>query len=251
MKTMKYLLSAASCLSLALPLYGDVLELKNGTILNGKYQGGTSETVRFDGGSGTQVVATSEIIALTFTSKGNAAAATPAAAPAAAPAPAAAAAPAPAPAAQSQTLPAGTTLLVRTIDSVSSKNKAGTPFTARLEYDLGGNVKAGTMIYGKVQSSTQAGRAVGRSTLDLRLTQMVVGGKPVPILSSGYQEAGQASINKAAKGAAAGAAIGAIAGDAGKGAAIGAVGGAAIKGQTVTVPPGTLLEFTLLQPVTL
>ena len=248
MKTRTSLLIAVACLGFNAATVADVLELKNGTILNGKYQGGTAETVRFDSGSGTQVVGTSEIIALTFTSKGNAAAAAPAVASAA---PTAAAAPKPAPAAQSVNLPAGTTLLVRTVDSVSSKNKAGTPFTARLEYDLAGGLKAGTAILGKVQSSTQARRATGQSTLDLRLTQITVNGKQVPITTSGYQQAGQASIKKAAKGAAAGAAIGAIAGDAGKGAAIGAVSGAVIRGQTITVPPGTLLEFTLQQPVTL
>jgi YD repeat-containing protein len=148
-------------------------------------------------------------------------------------------------------LPAGTTLVVRTIDAVSSKNQAGTPFTTRLEYDLAGGLKAGTTITGKVQSSTQAGRVRGQSTLDLRLTQITVNGKQVPIVTSGYQQAGQKSIKKAAKGAAAGAAIGAIADDAGKGAAIGAVAGGAVKGQTVTVPPGTLLQFTLQQAVTL
>jgi hypothetical protein len=45
-------------------------------------------------------------------------------------------------------------------------------------------------------------------------------------------------------------AIGAIAGNAGKGAAIGATAGAMTKGQTITIPPGTLLEFNLMQPVT-
>jgi hypothetical protein len=144
--------------------------------------------------------------------------------------------------------------LVRMMDSVSSRNAPGANFTTRLEYDLVVNgvvaVKGGTIIYGKVQSSSQAGRAVGRSTLDIRLAQMVVGGSPVPIATSGYQQAGQASIAKAAKGAAAGAAIGAIAGDAGKGAAIGATAGALTRGQTLTIPPGALLEFTLAQPVT-
>jgi YD repeat-containing protein len=241
---------AIGCLGFKVATVADVLELKNGTILNGKYQGGTADTVRFDSGSGTQVVTTSEIIALTFTSQKAATAAPGAAATSVASAPVAAA-PAPAPAPQAINLPAGTTLVVRTVDAVSSKNQAGTPFTTRLEYDLAGSLKAGTTIQGKVQSSTQAGRARGKSTLDLRLTQIVVNGKQVPIVTSGYQQAGQASIKKAAKGAAAGAAIGAIADDAGKGAAIGAVAGAAVKGQTITVPPGTLIEFTLQQPVTL
>jgi hypothetical protein len=152
------------------------------------------------------------------------------------------------------TLPYGTTLLVRMMDSVSSRNGPGANFTTRLEYNLVANdvvvAPAGTIIYGKVRSATQAGRAVGRSTLDIRLAQMIIGGSPVPIATSGYAEAGQASIAKAAKGAAFGATVGAIAGDAGKGAAIGATASLLKRGQTLTIPPGTLLEFTLTQPVT-
>ena len=153
------------------------------------------------------------------------------------------------------TLPAGTTLMVRMMDSVSSQNKAGTAFTAKLEQDLAGPngvaVKGGSVVYGRIQSSTQAGRAMGQSTLDLRLTQLVVNGQTVPIVTSGYQDAGKRSGAKVAKGAAAGAAIGALAGGAAAGAAIGAVAGGVIRGQSITVPPGTLLEFTLTQPVTI
>jgi hypothetical protein len=229
-----------------------VLELKNGTILNGKYVGGTAGTVRFDTGAGTQVIETSQITALTFTTPATAGA------PATAtPPPVAATLPATAPVVQPQsvTLPAGTTLLVRTLDSVSSRDRPGATFSTRLEYDLpAGNavgVKGGSLIYGKVQGATQAGRAVGQSTLDLRLTQIVINNQPVPLMTGGYQVAGKRSIEKAAKGAAAGAAIGAIAGNAGKGAAIGATAGALTRGQTLTITPGTLLEFTLMQPVTL
>lgn len=236
----------------------DVLELKNGTILNGKYTGGTGTTVRFEALGNLQVIATSDIVALTFTSSGSTAAAPAAAAPApavsaAAPAPVATAA-----AAKQVTLPAGTLLLVRMKDPISSKNPAGTPFTTKLEYDLviGGTkaVPAGTVIYGKVLSSTQARRAVGHSSLDLRLTQISSGGSPVPIVSSGFKEAGENSIKQAARGAAAGAAIGAIAdgGDgAATGAAIGATVGALRRGEAITIPPGTLIEFTLTQPCTL
>jgi len=242
MNRLKSLMLAAGFLGCAQWVEADVLELKNGTTLNGKYVGGTAGTVRFETSVGVQVIETAQAVALTFT------------------APAAAApSPAPAPAAQpaAATLPAGTMLLVRMVDSVSSKNDAGATFTTKLEYDLPvGNsvIKGGTLIYGKVQSATQARRATGQSTLDLRLTQMVVNGKPVPVASSGYKAAGDASIKKAARGAAAGAAIGAIAdgGDgAGKGAAIGATAGALRRGETVTIGPGTLLEFSLTQPVTI
>jgi hypothetical protein len=234
MKTKTHLCLAIALVGLGLSARADILELKNGNVLNGKYVGGTAGTVRFETSAGQQVIETPQIIALTFTT----------------PAPA----PAPVAAPSSVTLPYGTMLLVRMMDSVSSKNGAGANFTTKLEYNLVADgvvvAPAGTIIYGKVQSSTQARRAFGKSTLDIRLAQMVVGGSPVPIATSGFQQAGEASIKKAAKGAAAGAAIGAIAGDAGKGAAIGATASLLKKGQTITIPPGTLLEFTLTQPVT-
>ena len=60
------------CLTLALlasglPVRADILELKNGNVLNGKYVGGTAGTVRFETSAGTQVVETAKITALTFT----------------------------------------------------------------------------------------------------------------------------------------------------------------------------------------
>lgn len=247
MKTKEFLNVTIALLGLGLSAQADILELKSGSVLNGKYVGGTAGTVRFETSAGMQVVETAQIIALTFTTPA-ATAVTPVAVPAVP-------APTPVPAPASVTLPAGTMLLVRMADSVSSRNAPGANFTTKLEYDLVVGttvaVKAGTVIYGKVQSSTQARRAFGRSTLDIRLAQMVPAGSPIPISTSGFAEAGSASIAKAAKGAAAGAAVGAIAGDAGKGAAIGATASLLRKGETVTIPPGTLLEFTLTQPVTL
>ena len=237
---------AALAMLAVLYTQADILELKNGNVLNGNYAGGTPGTVRFETGAGLQVVEISQLIALTFIT------------PAGSIAPPAFAAPPPGAAPTMVTLPYGTTLLVRMMDSVSSKNKAGASFTIKLEYDLVVNgvraIPAGTVIYGKVQSSTQARRAFGKSTLDIRLAQMVPNGSPIPISTSGYQQAGEASIKKAMRGAAAGAAIGAIVdggSGAGKGAAIGATASLLKKGQTVTIPPGTLLEFTLTQPVTI
>jgi len=238
---------------LATPVKADILELKNGTLLKGTYAGGTAGTVRFETGAGLQVIERSQIIAITFTAQ------SPAPAPAAsAPVAAPVAAPAPAAAPQKVTLQAGTMLLVRMKDSISSKNRPGTPFTTKLEYDLVVNgtkvIPAGTVIYGKVLSSTQARRAFGQSTLDLRLTSIALGGTPVPIYSSGYKQAGEKAIKDAARGAAAGAAIGAIVdgGDgAGKGAAIGATVGALKRGESITIPPGTLIQFNLTQPCTI
>jgi hypothetical protein len=224
-------------------IQADTLELKNGKTLNGKYVGGTAGTIRFETPEGVQVIETGQALALTFTGGG------------AASAPAAAAA-APAPAASAVTVPAGTPLLVRLVDPVSSKDPQGKRFTTTLETDLAVNgvvvAKAGTKIYGRIQSAQQARRYTGQSKIDLRLTEVAVGPNLVPIMTSGYTDAGARSVGKAAKGAAAGAAIGAIADGgegAGKGAAIGATASGLKKGETVSVRPGTVLEFKLQQPV--
>jgi hypothetical protein len=243
MKTLLTAVMIAAFMAISQNTRADVLQLKNGSTLVGKYAGGNAASVRFETSLGAQEVETAQIASLTFGNSPTAQPAAPATAPTGA-APGSAA-----------TIPAGTILTVRTSDPISSKDKAGTKFGAKLDADLTvGNVvvaKAGTVVYGAVQASTQAGRARGQSTLDLRLTQLAVNGKQVPLTTSGYQDAGKRSGAKAAKGAAAGAAIGAVAGDAGKGAAIGAASGAAVKGETISVAPGTLLDFTLTQPVTI
>jgi hypothetical protein len=221
----------------------DVAKLKNGDTLNGAYRGGTATTVSFEVYGNVMQLPTSDVVSVAF--------AAPAAAPAPVPPP-----PPPAPVAGPVTLPAGTLLLVRMIDTVSSKSSAGANFTTKLEYDLVIDgvraVKAGTIIYGKVQSATQARRAIGKSTLDIRLAQIVINGSPVPIVSSGYAEAGDASIKKVAKAAAVGAVIGNNTGDGdgGEGALIGAGVSMLKPGQTLTIAPGTLIEFTLSQGVT-
>lgn len=230
----------------------DTLELKSGQVLNGKYVGGTTATLRFETSAGVQTIETSKVLALTFSGAGSttptAATPLPATAPAAAPVAAAPAA---------VTLHAGTALLVRTVDPVTSKDPQGKRFTTTLETDLVVNgmmvAKAGTKVYGRVQGAKQAGRYAGQSALELGLSEMAIGPSLVPIVTGGYTEAGDKSIGKTAKGAAAGAAIGAIAdgGDgAGKGAAIGALASGLKKGQGVAIHPGTLLEFKLQQPAT-
>ena len=162
------------------------------------------------------------------------------------------------------TVPAGTSLLVRMIDTVdSSKNAVGSRFSASLEtkLEVDGVVvaPAGTKVYGRLAQSKEAGRMAGKSELRLELTEIVLNGTAYPVLSSDYQVSGKSSSGRSAKrilgGAGLGAAIGAIAGNAGMGAAIGAVAGttAAVvqKGQTVNVPSETLLEFRLQQPASL
>jgi hypothetical protein len=172
--------------------------------------------------------------------------------------------PAPMPQQKMITVPAGTTILVRMLDTVdSSKNPPGSRFTATLETNLVVNGKVivpkGNTVYGRLAESKQAGRATGSSELQLELTDIVVHGTAYPLLTSDYQVKGSSSGKRSAKrvlgGAGLGAIIGGIAGNAGMGAAIGAtagvVGSVAQKGKAVNVPSETLLEFRLQQPASL
>jgi hypothetical protein len=151
--------------------------------------------------------------------------------------------------------------MVDTVDS--SKNAIGSRFTASLETNLevGGTVvaPAGTRVYGRLAQAKEAGRMVGKSELQLELTEIVVNGTAYPIFSSDYSVSGKSSEGRTARrvlgGAGLGAIIGGIAGSAGMGAAIGAAAGttAAIvqKGEKVSIPSETLLEFRLQQPASL
>lgn len=235
----------------AVPSGADVLELKDGQVLTGRYAGGTAGTIRFETGGNIRVVEASQALALTFT--GAAAAdqgsvATPAAAVPAV---------APAATAGSVAIPAGTVLMIRMIDGVSSKSQPGKRFAAVLETDLVVNgtlvAKARTKVYGRVEKAKQAGRFAGKSELDLRLCELTVGGVLIPVVTGPFAQGGSGSMGKTVKGALLGTAIGAIAdgsSGAGKGAAIGALASGLKPGQPIVVSPGTLLEFEIQQPVT-
>lgn len=175
-----------------------------------------------------------------------------------------------APAAQDKrrvSVPAGTRLLIRTIDPIdSAKQKTGYRFTASLETNLqvGGTVVAprGSTVYGRLAQASSAGRMAGSSELTLELTDLVINGTAYPLLTSTYEIKGKGEGGNTAKkvigGAGLGALIGGLAGG-GKGAAIGvaagAAGGTAVaaskKGEQLQIPSESLLEFRLAQPVTL
>lgn len=156
------------------------------------------------------------------------------------------------------TVPAGTILIVRTQDTISSSDNPGRKFAAKLDTNLVVNRKvvapAGSKVYGRVNSSQSAGRAFGRSTLSISLTDISINGRFVRISTSSSMHSGTPSGGKTVRGAGAGALIGA-AFDGGSGAAKGAAIGAGVSllrpGQAVVVPSGTLLDFKLASPVSL
>src|SRR6266581_1345512 len=112
------------------------------------------------------------------------------------------------------TVQAGTSILIRMVDSVdSSKNPVGYRFTATLETNLaaGGVVAApaGTTVHGRLSQSKEAGRVGGSSELQLELTDIVIGGTAYPVLSTNYEVKGSSSGKKTAKRVLGGAGLGA------------------------------------------
>jgi hypothetical protein len=156
------------------------------------------------------------------------------------------------------TVPAGTRIMVETIDVLdSSRQKAGHRFRAKLAGDLvaDGKVVApgGSILYGILAEAKKSRRAIGRAELVLTFTDITINGQLVPIQTSAIQAVTDATAKKSASQVGRAAAIGGLA-DGKSGARTGAkVGaGAAILtgGSQVKIPPNTLLEFNLAQPLT-
>jgi hypothetical protein len=261
--------------------WADSLELRNGSLIKGRYLGGSDSEIRFQVGSSVQRFAVVDVQTLRFDSDTAASAAPPPAPPqrsddppALAPRPAADDAPPPPPtnnataaSAGTVNLPSGTRLTVRTIDAVDSdRNQVGDRFKASLEQAIVVDgttlVPKGADVYGRLSQATEAGHIQGRSQLKLELTGIVVRGQTYPLVTGEYSVAGSSrgasSARRIGGATAAGTIIGAIAGG-GRGAAIGAGVGAGAgtavqvvtRGEQVHVPSETLLEFTLQQDVRL
>jgi hypothetical protein len=184
-------------------------------------------------------------------------------APAAPPAPAA---PAPPPPPQKVTIPAGTTLAVRLVDTIDSeKSQPGETFHATLNSPLAVEgdiaIPAGYDVEGHIVDVKSAGKFAGQSLVVLQLDRVSVGGKSYAISTDQYKRQGSSrgknTAEKVGAGAVIGAIIGGIAGG-GKGAGIGAAAGgglgggvqAATKGQQIKLASETVLNFTLQNPLT-
>ena len=125
------------------------------------------------------------------------------------------------------TIPAGTTLNVSTASSISSQDPVGRTFAAKLDQDVAvkGTVllKAGTKAFGKIKSS----RANPRKSepLTLELTSISVNGRNVPVKTNSFQPGSSPRTGRQAF-------YGHTAG-------------------TLTVTPGTKMQFQLAAPLNL
>ncbi len=122
------------------------------------------------------------------------------------------------------TVPAGTALMVKTGEEVSSNDKPGRRFSATLQANLvaGDDVVAdsGTQVYGQVASSKDVGRGIvaSHSDLVLTLTDINIEGTMYPIITGSFSENSTSVI---------------------------------LRKRAVVVPAGSLLEFKLTQPLTI
>jgi hypothetical protein len=125
------------------------------------------------------------------------------------------------------TIPAGTTLIVRTLGTIHSNDRVGRTFAAQLDQDVAvnGNVvlPAGTKVRGRIEVSQNNLRE--SRPLTLNLTDISLNGRTIPVKTvSGFQVK-----NKARSGARRG----------------------SISVGPYLVQPGTKMEFRLAQPLNL
>jgi len=164
-------------------------------------------------------------------------------------------------------IPAGTSVMIRMIDSIdTSRDRAGQRFAASIDSPV--------MVRGRVviprganarvllASSSQAGHIEGRSEVSLQLISVSIRGIAYPVRSSSYVRQGSSRGKRSAVviggGAAVGAAIGGIFGrkrGAAEGAAAGAGAGTGAqlmtKAEAVTIPSETQIDFILHSPIVL
>jgi hypothetical protein len=164
------------------------------------------------------------------------------------------------------TIPAGTVVIVRINEPLSSdRNQVGDQFTGSLQQPIVVNgwvvARRGQVVMGQVKSVKKAGRVKGVSQLGVELTDMtLVSGEQAPVLTELSKGSGGTSHGADAATIAGGTALGAIIGSAadwGRGAAIGAGAGAAAgigavlltRGRPTILEPESQLTFRLVDPV--
>ena len=246
---------------LALPAAADTLELKSGQTVDGTFIGGETRSIRFlDSSGNVATYSVADVASISFASVAAAPAPRPAPAPRAS---SATSAPAPR-AASGVTIPAGTVVTVRLIDSIDSDiTGEGERFRASIDDPI---VVDNRVVIPRNADATvqvvrveQSGRIKGSDEISLKLFDITVDGRPYEIASN-YAEVktagkGKRTAKTTALTTGVGAALGAIFGG-GKGAAIGAGTGAGVgvavsaaRGKRLSIPSETRLDFVLRAPL--
>jgi len=160
--------------------------------------------------------------------------------------------------AEKLTVPVGTRMVVKTSTALSTnKHATGHKFTARLEADMviNGVVVAprNSTLYGVITEAKKSGRLVGKATLELTFTDIMINNQMVAIKTSGVKAITEAEAKNTVGRTARAAAIGGLI-DGSDGAKTGAKVGLGVallsRGKSINIPVGTLLEFQIAAPFT-
>ena len=260
-------LCLVTLLSTAALLRADELRLHNGTTVTGSFVGGNTRSVRFIGDDGElRTYSVGDIESIHFLS--TASAAVPyAPAPSRAPATPARAQPRARAAAAHQhsaTIPGGTVITVRLIDSIDADvTGAGERFRASIDdpITIGGQIviPRGADATVQVVRVEQAGKISGSDEIALKLYDIVVNGKQYELATNYAEVKGKGQGKRTAKTTAITTGVGALLGGifgGGKGAAIGAGAGAgagiavsAARGKNLRIPSESRLDFVLRAPL--
>mgnify|MGYP000592630128 CR=1 FL=1 len=227
----------------------DVLVLKDGQTLNGTLVSRNAEGVVFDIGGQQLKFDSSNVQSISF---GDSAPAL-----SSAQAPSSQTVPVQSADNASAVVPVGTRVVVKTSTSIDSrKHKEGHKFTVRLEADLVANnvviAPRGSTLYGVIAQAKSSGRALGKSSLEITFTDIMLNNQMKPITTSSVKAVTESTTKSTVGKSARFAAIGGLA-NGSKGAKDGAKIGLGVslltKGNSINIPAGTLLEFQLAAPL--
>ena len=163
----------------------------------------------------------------------------------------------------STTLPAGTSITIRSNERISARNNDGRVFSGVVDQDV--MDQNGSLVIPRGSNAELVVRSLSNRELSLDLESVTVSGQRFAVASSSAAVSGNRKEGVGANkrtgeyvggGAVLGTILGAIAGG-GRGAAIGAAAGAAAgagtqvltRGKSVNVPAESLLTFRLEQPL--
>jgi hypothetical protein len=240
MRQIKFLLAGLGLL-LSSALLADTLELANGTLLEGDLVGTSNGIIMFNTGDEIEAFPESEVVGI-YLSKGVATMEQ----------------------AQQQrpstiTVPSGTRLVIRTAQAIDTKRHgAGHRFRGQLEGAIvvdGVTVaRRGTVVYGTITQSKQAGRLGGSSEMSVVFTDLMIDDQLHSMQTQGLKAQGQNEAGRTAGRTARAAALGGLYGgssSAKKGAKIGLGASIITSGSSINIPAGTLVETNLAAPLTL
>jgi len=231
-KTACYLITVLSLFTTC-ALQADTIELADGTLLEGDFIGSSNGIIMFDTGGGIEAFPESKVVGIFFSS-GVATREEETAA--------------------SVTVPTGTRLVIRTIDTIdSSRHSVGHRFRGQLEGALvvdGVTVAPrGAYVHGRITQANQSSNLAGTFT-DIVLDDQLI---PISTGDLGVQaenEGGRRLAGRTARAAAVGGLMGGSSG-ARRGARVG-VGASIIasgRESSINIPAGTIVETTLSAPL--